>query len=57
MMTGMSTPMMPMYLATGLRQIALKMPGVELKPSLPPWRPIVHSAQQMGRPMSRNEIT
>ena len=30
--------------------------GLELKPRVPPYRPIVHSAQAMGRPSRRNAM-
>ena len=32
------------------------MPGAELNPNKPPFRPIVHSAQQIGSPINRKEI-
>ena len=49
-------PKSPMYLPIGCPTIAFKMPGDEWNPFLPPWRPMVHSAQQMGRPIMRKAI-
>ncbi|OPZ68645.1 MAG: hypothetical protein BWY82_02484 [Verrucomicrobia bacterium ADurb.Bin474] len=56
MITGMTKPSTPIYFGIGCREKTLNIPGHELKPSRPARRPIAHSAQQIGSPMSKKAV-